>query len=455
MPQRAPRWSRAILLTMVVAVAGLTIATRTRDAAGGTAPAISATTTTTIVVRASHVDALPGIEQHAATLGYKVRRGAASLPSLAVTAPPGVDAARAVGDFISLPGVLYAEPVYRMASADAPSDALYPQQDYLEKVHAPEAWDTETGKPGIIVAVLDTGIDVGHPDLAGRIWTNPGEIAGNGIDDDGNGCTDDVRGCAFISFADETCAVPPHGDIDDDYGHGTFVAGIIAANANAFGIVGVARGVTIMPVKVLDCGGGGNSLDVAIGILYAAEHGARIINISLGGDIDAAILREAARVAHDQYGALIVGASGNSGGDGVIFPARYDFALAVGAASSDGTTRAPFSTAGPEVDVMAIGQGIIGTVPEGSCERFRGCVGEGPYAEANGTSFSAPQVSGLAALILSRRPFLTPEGVAAAIKSAADPVPQSGPNWAGAGRINMETALTPAYRLGTPGTARN
>lgn len=456
MMRTLPPWARPLSGAVLAACLAVALAVAFRS--GSRPPSTTAAAQTagaSIVVRAGNDDSMASIEAHALRLGYSVRQRESTLHALGLSAPAGFDAAEAITDFALFPGVVYAEPAYSMTSLDVPTDALFERQTYLEKVHAPEAWEIETGSAEVIVAVLDTGGDITHPDLTGRFWANPREVADNAIDDDNNGCVDDTHGCAFVSDAVAGCNDAEGGEIDDDWGHGTFVAGIIAANANDRGIVGVARGVTIMPVKVLDCAGGGNSIEVAIGILYAARSGARIINVSLGGFVDSAILREAVRIAHDQFGALVVAASGNSGGENVWFPARYDQALAVGASNSSGTTRAPFSTVGPQVDVVAIGENIIGTVPADTCRLFLPCIGGAPYAMGSGTSFSAPQVSGLAALILSRRPNLTVDAIVAAIKGSADPVPQAGQNWAGAGRINMERAITPGFRIGVPGTARN
>jgi subtilisin family serine protease len=306
----------------------------------------------------------------------------------------------------------------------------------------------------VIVAILDTGVDVSHPDLQGRIWSNPNEVAGNGVDDDANGCVDDVNGCAFVTFPEPGCRQALGGDVADDIGHGTFVSGIVAANGDDAGMVGVARGATVLPVKVLDCEGSGNSLELAQGIFYAAKNGARILNVSLGGPTDPLIVREAVRVAAEEYGALVVAASGNSGGEGVAYPARYPQALAVGAASvADPGARASFSTAGPEVDVVAIGEGIIGTVPPEMCGIFAECIG-GHHAAGDGTSFAAPQVAGLVALLLSRRPSLTPQAIVDHLRATADPVREPG-NWAGAGRVNMLETVQPPFRLGVPGTARD
>lgn len=412
-----------------------------------------------IVVRARSAADLPRVESHAIALGYTVTSRIPSMKALAISPPDRVGVTEAITRFTGAPGVMYAEPAYPVRASDVPSDALYErQQRYLTALRAPEAWDIETGNPGVIVAVLDTGVDIAHPDLAGRVWSNPNDALVDGIDDDGNGCFDDTHGCAVVSrTAGGACAAAIDGNIADDAGHGTFVAGIIAANADGRGIVGVARGVTIMPVKVLDCEGRGTTIELAQGILYAAENGARVINISLSGNVGSVFMQEALRIAHDDYGAVIVAASGNSGQAGVTYPARYDNVIAVGAASSGNPDeRASFSAYGPEIDVVAIGEGVIGTMAATFCDEFLRCLDEDGYAEADGTSFSAAQVSGLAALIISRRPATTPDGVLQILKATADPVPPgSHPDWAGAGRVNMLNALVPRFRLGAPGVTRN
>lgn len=414
----------------------------------------------TIVVRARRREDLDRVATFALSTGYTVSGRIEPLTALRVEAPAGVGAVEGAGHFISRPGVLYAEPDYAVRRADVPTDPLYAMQaPYLQAVHAPEAWDVEKGAANVIVAVLDTGIDVTHPDLQGRIWSNPREVANNSSDDDRNGCVDDAHGCAFISDPSPGCSAAVNGNITDDLGHGTFVSGIIAADGgNGQGMVGVARNVTIMPVKVLDCTGTGDALSLAEGMIYAAQNGARIMNISLGGPSNSAILLEAVRIVHDQYGALVVAAAGNSGESGVEYPARYPQVLAVGAASRTAPDRrAPFSTSGPEVDVVAVGESIVGTVPRASCGHLLPCLPGNLYAVGDGTSFAAPQVAGLVALMLSHRPALRPDAMLNAVKSTADPVPPGDrPDWAGSGRINMLKSLTPPqFRIGIPGATRS
>lgn len=411
-----------------------------------------------LVVRTRRAADLDRASAFLATHGYQVRTRVEDLAALSVVAPDGITVGAAARDLIGHAGILYVEPLFRLQTTDAPSDPLYAkEQPYLAAVNAPEAWDIETGRPGVLVAVLDTGIDLAHPDLAGRIYRNPAEIPDNGVDDDGNVCVDDVNGCALVEDPLAGCDRAVGGDVFDDDGHGTFISGIIAARGDGKGMVGVARGVTILPVKVLDCVGTGDSLTVAAGIIYAARAGAKVVNISAATPSDSEVMHEAIRAARSEFGTLVVAASGNTWGEGVGYPAHYAEVLAVGAASAaNPDRRAPFSTSGPEVDVVAVGEDIIGTVPKGRCNALLPCIGDGLYASGDGTSFSAPQVTGLVALMLSRRPGMSPDAIVAIIKQTAHPVPPGDrPNWAGAGRIDMLAALRPQFRLGVPGVSRN
>ncbi len=424
-----------------------------------TAGPLSLEGTASVVVRAQDGASLGAIERYATMNGYTVAARVEILHAVEVQLSSH-SLPRAISMLGRAPGAAYVEPVYdTFNSADEPGDPLFNRErPYLNAIHAPEAWDIEQGRPETLVAVLDTGIDLDHPDLAARVWVNPNEIAGNNLDDDRNDCKDDWNGCAFVEDASPGCSDALNGEINDDVGHGTFVAGVIAANSNDIGIVGVARNVTILPVKVLDCDGSGDSLALAKGIIYAAEAGADVINISLGGPTNSIAVRDAVRDATVTYGTLVVAATGNTGSAGVFYPARYPQVLAVGAASyADPDKRARFSTYGSEVDVVAVGEKIVGTVPAEICgvAPFLTCF-DGNYASARGTSFSVPQVAGLAALIVSRRPGITPASIIELIKSTATSVPPGDKaSWAGAGRINMLEALRPEFRLGVPAVAKN
>jgi subtilisin family serine protease len=395
-------------------------------------------------------------------LGAPVLRRLDGLGVVVLAVPAGTQMRDFAGRVSSSPLVEYAEPNHRLKTAMVPSDPLFSGQTaYLNGVEATSAWDVELGSFSVAVAVLDSGIDLDHEDLAAKLWTNHGEVPDNGVDDDHNGCIDDVHGCSFIgpAEADPSCNPQPNAGVRDDNGHGTFVAGIIGAQGNnGLGIIGAAPGVSIMPVKILDCLGGGTAAGAAQGLLYAARMGARVANLSFGADGTSITLTNAIREAYNVYGMVIVTATGNDGRSSVTFPARLPETLAVGSSGTplDPNARSPFSDWGPEVDVVAPGLNIISTVPANFCNVTWLCVQNGPYALASGTSFAAPLVSALVALIDSRTPNLSPDQVVQIIKQTAEPLPDAGtPGWAGAGRIRMRQSLNlQRFYLGAPGTTK-
>ncbi|HKZ51227.1 MAG TPA: S8 family serine peptidase [Dehalococcoidia bacterium] len=366
-------------------------------------------------------------------LGMRELEHSPLLSASLLSLPPGLSPERASAILSALPWVEYAEPNYRVRAALVPNDPAYGRQQwYYELLGAPQAWDVTTGSSSTVVAVLDAGVDMAHPDLQGRFWTNTAEIPGNGRDDDGNGCVDDVNGCNFT-------VDPANGDVGDDSltGHGTFVAGIVAAAGNnGQGLAGVAWGARIMPVKVLQ-GDVGSSFSVAQGMVYAAKSGARVINMSLGTCHPNRLLEDALGVAHDRYRAVVVAAAGNAeaGCTSVNYPAAYDRAVAVGASGqADPDARAPFSNWGPEVDFVAPGVDICSTFPGGD------------YRCGDGTSFAAPLVAGTVALLLAKNPALSDADVRAILRLTAKDLPDgSTPAWDGAGRIQIGRALTTGF----------
>jgi subtilisin family serine protease len=252
--------------------------------------------------------------------------------------------------------IVASEPDYFVSALadEPPSDPLYGDQWGLPAIGAPAAWASLSADlPSVTVAVIDSGICASHPDLQGRI----------------------TRGWDFV----DNDATP-----DDLMGHGCGVAGIIAANANnGEGIAGVAPNARIMPLRVLDAQGLGTYSNVAAAIVYAVDNGAEIINLSLGGANASDLLADAIGYAATR-GVTVVAASGNTGREGVLYPAAYSSVIAVGAVNRS-LERAIFSTYGPQVDLMAPGQDVYTTTLTG-------------YARANGTSFAAPHVAGVAAL---------------------------------------------------------
>ena len=387
--------------------------------------------------------------------------------------PEGQTADEFAAELRGRPDVLSAvadAPVY---AAALPSDPYYGpnQAQYLEMIGAPGAWESHTGSNQVIVALVDSGLDVTHPEFAGRLWENAADNKSDGIDRDGNKCTNDRYGCRFVSLTTANAAMCgytsslPNGQILDDMGtsasnigsHGTLVAGIIgAAGNNGQGIAGVAWNVRLMTVKVLDCQGEGRMPDVADGIEYAVRNGARIVNVSVASrpgdqEADSPRLRAALQLAQDM-GVIVVAAAGNhpigSSQAGTAYPAAYtEFAnlIAVGASNNlNGNRWAPYSNYGPAIDFAAPGNRLVSTT--------RTDIGlANPYAEIGdprdgydgGTSYSTPLVSGMFALMISRNSKLTAADYIKAARDAATPAePAShGQNWAGSGIINMAAAV--------------
>src|SRR4051812_13671427 len=263
-------------------------------------------------------------------------------------------------------------------------------------LRAPLAWQQSTGN-GALVAVLDTGVQLDRPELKGHIWTNPDEVAGNRRDDDGDGYVDDVHGADLVN---------DDGEPDDDNGHGTHVAGIVAAHGL---IRGLAPGATILPVKVLGADKSGNARLLAEGIRYAVARGARILNVSVNGDGASSELESAVRDAQDA-GAVIVASAGNDGRDlgaRPSYPVSYPEAAVIGVGATDSAgRRASFSNYGPGVDVTGPGADIIS-------------LGFPGIAFRSGTSMAAAYVSATLALESAAAPGLPASALRDALLNAA------------------------------------
>jgi hypothetical protein len=273
----------------------------------------------------------------------------------------------------------------------------------IDRVKAPEAWAKGYTGQGVVVAVIDSGVDYNHPDLKNNIWQNTDEIAGNNIDDDKNGYVDDVRGWDFVGFGDNN-------PMDWD-GHGTHVAGTIAASNNGFGVTGVAPNAKIMPVRVLNAFGKGNVFDTSAGIRYAADNGADVINLSLGGYYNSAVEDAAIQYAIDK-GVVVVMSAGNDGLSTPTYPAKNADrgGIAVGAINQQNTVAYFSNDAGKLLDyVVAPGVDVSSTTPFNN------------YRFYSGTSMAAPHVAGVAALMLSANPNLTPSQVEDIITQTANP----------------------------------
>jgi subtilisin family serine protease len=325
--------------------------------------------------------------------GLKVRRLIAEISVyLAEAEDPARFARRGLPALEASPDVLYIEPsrVFR-AFRTVPNDPLYPQQNEHRRLELEDAWDCATGDDSVVVAVSDSGVDARHPDFAGQIYVNPGEIPGNGVDDDRNGLVDDVRGWDFFA-----------GDADpaDENRHGTHVAGIVAARGDdGVGVAGVSWRASILPVRFLNAAGQGSTEGGIDTIVYAARQGARVINASWGGGAPSRALEDAIRFAFDR-GALLVAAAGNDARDtdrAPAYPADYELpgVLSVASSQADGVLSS-FSNFGAfSVDFAAPGSNVLSTLPAGNWGRL------------SGTSMAAPMASGVAALVLARRPGLS------------------------------------------------
>lgn len=276
-----------------------------------------------------------------------------------------------------------------------------------DMLKAPEVWARGYTGQGVVVAVIDTGVDYNHIDLRNNIWTNTREITGNGIDDDGNGYIDDDRGWNFVDNTN---------NVLDKNGHGTHVSGTIAGENNGTGVTGIAYNAKIMPVKVLTDTGSGSYSAIANGIYYAVNNGANVINLSLGGDFPNSTLQSAIEFAN-RKGVTVVMAAGNNGIPFISYPAAYanKTGLAVGAVDANnniadfsnrpGLTQLAYVTA-PGVDIYS-------SVPGDQ------------YANYSGTSMATPHVAGVVALMLSANPNLTPDQIRQIITSTAGNSTQS------------------------------
>lgn len=285
------------------------------------------------------------------------------------------------------PRVEYAEPLARVHALHTPNDPLYKDQWHLPKVGAPTAWHYSTGR-GATVAVVDTGI-------ACEDYNSFVKVS----DLHNTGC---VEGFNFVNNT-------PHAN--DDQGHGTHVAGTIAQSTNnGHGAAGMAYHARLMPVKVLGANGSGTTAGVADGIRWAADHGAQVINLSLGGPRPAQVLQKAIDHARSK-GAVVIAAAGNSGGS-VGYPGAHDGVVAVSASDRDDKI-AKFSSRGPQVDIAAPGVDVVQqTICEGGkgkCERF---------PAFNGTSMATPHVAGAAAMLVSQG-VTDPDAIERVLKSSA------------------------------------
>jgi subtilisin family serine protease/uncharacterized protein YjdB len=335
------------------------------------------------------------------------------------------------------PDVVYAEPNFILSINAIPDDPQFTNLYGLDNnaqttggvidadIDAPEAWDIETGA-NMIVAVIDSGLDYNHIDILGNVWSNSGEIANNGIDDDGNGYVDDVRGWDFANSDNDPM---------DDNNHGTHVSGTIAATGNnGVGVTGVNWSARVMPLKFITAAGTGGTADAIAAIDYAVANGARVINASWGGSFFSQALFDTISAANTA-GVLFVAAAGNNGTDNDItpnYPASYDIPNIISVAATDNADAlAAFSNFGAtSVDLGAPGVSILSTIPANG------------YASFSGTSMASPHVAGVAALALSREPTLSVAGLKSALLNNTDPVASLPGRTVTGGRLNAFNTLS-------------
>jgi subtilisin family serine protease len=362
-----------------------------------------------------------------------------------------VSVEQAIGQAQADPRVEYAEPDYILHTTDVtPNDPLFFQMWGLSNpfqgldggvspadIGATHAWDLSTGSDDLVVAVTDTGIQVGHPDLAANIWRNPGEIPGNGVDDDGNGFVDDVNGWNFFNKNNSVYVSP-----SEDF-HGTHVAGTIGAvGNNGIGTAGVAWHVKLMSLKFLGGPKGtGKSSDAIKAINYVIDEknrgvNVRVINASWGGGDDSQGLRDALAEAGNA-GILFVCAAGNEAldnDDEPSYPTAYAKSMSnviSVAAITQADQLASFSNYGHStVSVAAPGSFIYSTVPDGT------------YGQLSGTSQATPHVTGIAALLFASNPALSPAQVKDRIIRTAEPITALASKTVASGRANAYFALT-------------
>ncbi|MDY6853474.1 MAG: S8 family serine peptidase [Thermodesulfobacteriota bacterium] len=353
------------------------------------------------------------------------------------------------------PIVEYVEPNYIFKVCTTPNDPYFNNQWALHNtgqtggvndadIDAIEAWDIEQGDPGVIIAIIDTGVEYDHEDLAGNIWQNPGEIPDDEIDNDGNGYIDDIIGWDFVDTTDTECAFGEDcqdwdNDPMDKQGHGTHVAGITAAASdNSIGIAGIAWNCTIMPVRAgYETPSGNGSLendDSAAAIVYAVENGASVINLSWGGYQKSNLVEDAITFATES-GVLICAAAGNEETSDPLYPAALDnhAIIAVGATDDSDLFAVAFSNFGDWVDVSAPGDAIYSTYLNDS------------YIELSGTSMATPVTAGVAALLSSYFPSLSSFELKARIMRSVDVLGSLNGKNITSGRINLYSALIDTY----------
>jgi len=300
-------------------------------------------------------------------------------------------------------------------------------------IDAPEAWNIASSAGDIVVAVVDSGIRMTHQDLAGNLWRNPGEIPGNGLDDDGNGIVDDVHGI-------NTVGTVTTGNPTDDFGHGTFVSGIVGASGNnGIGVSGVAWNVKIMACKFLDGSGNGSFGDLIDCLNYAIAKGAHVINLSIESPVANAALSNAFQSVRSA-GIIVTAAAGNSGTDNDLFPkypAGLGFDNIIAVTATTRTDGQAYNYGATSVHLGAPGVSIFST------RRFS----DSDYGQDSGTSYAAPCVAGAVALMKAKFPALSYQQIISRILGTVDLIPSLTGRCVTGGRLNVAKALSGGFSI--------
>jgi subtilisin family serine protease len=351
-----------------------------------------------------------------------------------------------INDFLTLTSVEYAEPMFWSKTSVITNDPFVSggQSYYHQKVDSFRAWNITTGTNSVVVATVDSGTDIDHPDLVGNFFSNPDEIPGDSLDNDFNGYIDDVIGWDFAgaNFNNPREDNNP-GVTGSNNSHGVHVGGTSGATGNnRIGVAGVAFTCKAMPIKAsadndTRAGGSGYILFGYEGIVYAANNGARVVNCSFGSEQNSSAATDAVRYATVNRGVFVVAAAGNDNVQTPHYPSDLPYVFSV-AALTDTDRKAGFSNYSERVDISAPGVGILSTTFDNG------------YEQMSGTSMASPVVAGVAGLLRSQYPWMTPSQVEAQLKATADNIytvaaNRNFINKLGAGRINAYRALTEAF----------
>jgi serine protease len=354
----------------------------------------------------------------------------------------GMSLEQAIARLESDPRVVLVEPNYEWHVDATPNDTRFSEQWGLQNsgqtggtagddIDATLAWNYQTGDSTMLVGVIDTGIDYNHPDLAPNMWTNPGEIPGNGIDDDHNGYVDDIHGYDFVNN---------DGDPIDDHGHGTHCAGTIAARGNnGIGIAGVNWRVKLVAIKFLATNGLGTTVAAIQSVDYARKLGVKVTNNSWSGNEFSQTLLEAIE-AVGAAGQLFVASAGNSSTDNDVtpsYPGSFNTPCIINVMNTNhNDALGDFTNFGlTTVDLGAPGSRILSTQMGGG------------YFLQSGTSMAAPHVAGACALVWSRFPNATNLEIKQILLNSVDPIPALAGKCVTGGRLNLRKALSPPISL--------